>query len=80
MFTRGSHKQQFPPPSELNTYSPPPSVVSITPRRGDVVVFTELLRHGTRRWTVRRRPTTLHMRAFALRILIAAADQTAVWG
>ena len=47
----GSHRSAFAMPKEINIYSPPPSVVNICPNAGDCVVFTELLCHGSRRWT-----------------------------
>ena len=41
----------FHPPPHLDIYSPPPSVVNVTPKKGQVIIFTELLCHGARKWT-----------------------------
>jgi hypothetical protein len=48
----GSHKSQFAAPDDLTSYSDPPSVVNLPINAGDCVVFTELLRHGARKWTL----------------------------
>ena len=47
----GSHKGNFPIPSHIDIYSCPPTVVNVTPKAGDVVLFTEALCHGARQWT-----------------------------
>ncbi|MDA0335522.1 MAG: phytanoyl-CoA dioxygenase family protein, partial [bacterium] len=48
----GSHKSHFAAPDDLTVDSDPPSVVNLPINAGDCVVFTELLRHGARRWTL----------------------------
>ncbi|MBT4098160.1 MAG: hypothetical protein HOM68_01855 [Gemmatimonadetes bacterium] len=48
----GSHKSHFAAPDDLTVDSDPPSVVNLPLNAGDCVVFTELLRHGARRWTL----------------------------
>jgi ectoine hydroxylase-related dioxygenase (phytanoyl-CoA dioxygenase family) len=47
----GSHKANFRRPRDLDIYEEPPLVANICPRAGDVVLFTEALVHGARRWT-----------------------------
>ncbi|MCH8295159.1 phytanoyl-CoA dioxygenase family protein [Candidatus Poribacteria bacterium] len=46
----GSHKSHFPKPPDIDIYSDPPAVVNVTPKAGDVVLFTEALCHGARPW------------------------------
>jgi hypothetical protein len=48
----GSHKSNFAKPAELGIYSDPPAVHNVIVRAGDVVLFTEALCHGARRWTL----------------------------
>jgi hypothetical protein len=52
----GSHRSAFAMPEEIDIYTPPPSVVNICPNAGDTVVFTEMLCHGSRRWTEQNYP------------------------
>ncbi len=47
----GSHKSNFAKPSDVDIYSDPPEVVNVPARAGDIVLFTELLCHGARKWT-----------------------------
>lgn len=47
----GSHKGHFKRPPSINLHSDPPAVINVCPRAGDVVLFTENLCHGARRWT-----------------------------
>jgi ectoine hydroxylase-related dioxygenase (phytanoyl-CoA dioxygenase family) len=47
----GSHKAQFARPGDIDIYDDPPTVVNVCPKAGDVVLFTESLVHGGRRWT-----------------------------
>jgi hypothetical protein len=47
----GSHKSSFPKAEDVDIYCDPPTVVNLCPKAGDVVVFTEALCHGGRRWT-----------------------------
>lgn len=47
----GSHKSTFAAPEDIGLYAEPPVVVCPDVSAGDVVVFTENLRHGGRRWT-----------------------------
>ena len=58
----GSHKSHFPKPSNINIYSDPPQVVNVTPKAGDVVLFTEALCHGARRWTLETPRLTVFVR------------------
>ena len=48
----GSHKSNFPKPDHVNIYDSPPTVANISVKAGDVVLFTESLCHGARRWTL----------------------------
>lgn len=48
----GSHKSNFPYPEEIGIYDDPPTVCNVQVQAGDCVLFTELLRHGGRRWTL----------------------------
>lgn len=47
----GSHKSNFPRPANLGIYDDSPMVVNLNVNAGDVVLFTEALCHGARRWT-----------------------------
>ena len=47
----GSHKSYFPRPGDVDIYDEPPVVANVSVRAGDVVLFTEALCHGARRWT-----------------------------
>jgi ectoine hydroxylase-related dioxygenase (phytanoyl-CoA dioxygenase family) len=47
----GSHKGSFAVPEDVGIYDGPPIVDCPDVKAGDVVVFTETLRHGGRRWT-----------------------------
>jgi hypothetical protein len=47
----GSHKAYFERPEHIDLYTEPPTVVNVCPNAGDVVLFTEALCHGGRRWT-----------------------------
>ena len=48
----GSHKSNFPKPEGVNIYDGPPTVANVNVKAGDVVLFTEALCHGARRWTL----------------------------
>jgi hypothetical protein len=53
----GSHQSNFPPPDRLD----PDLVVDVPMRAGDVVIFTEALRHGTATWQgLQQRRTLLY--------------------
>ncbi|HVF11431.1 MAG TPA: phytanoyl-CoA dioxygenase family protein [Abditibacteriaceae bacterium] len=47
----GSHKTPFARPHDIGLYDDPPTVVNVCPKAGDVVLFTEALVHGARKWT-----------------------------
>jgi ectoine hydroxylase-related dioxygenase (phytanoyl-CoA dioxygenase family) len=47
----GSHKGNFKIPSSITLYDDPPTVVNVPIKSGDAIIFTPLLRHGTRKWT-----------------------------
>ena len=47
----GSHKSNFPWPENVTTRSEPPLLITPEINAGDVLIFTELLRHGGRNWT-----------------------------
>jgi phytanoyl-CoA dioxygenase PhyH len=47
----GSHKSNFAAPDNLTIDDEPPLVINIPAQAGDVVIFTEALRHGGRKWT-----------------------------
>jgi hypothetical protein len=47
----GSHKSNFRCPDDITVDTPAPLVIAPQLYAGDVVVFTELLRHGGRGWT-----------------------------
>lgn len=46
----GSHKSNFPMPDNINIYSEPPILHNVSVSAGDVVLFTEALCHGARKW------------------------------
>ena len=48
----GSHKSNFSKPDHVNIYDGPPTVANVNVKAGDVVLFTEALCHGARRWTL----------------------------
>lgn len=48
----GSHKSNFRRPEHVNIYDGPPTVANVNAKAGDVVLFTEMLCHGGRRWTL----------------------------
>ncbi len=58
----GSHKSNFPYPNDVGIYDPPPTVVNVNVEAGDCVLFTELLRHGARRWTLETPRHTVFVR------------------
>jgi hypothetical protein len=47
----GSHKTNFRCPEDITIDTPAPLVIAPQLHAGDVVIFTELLRHGGRNWT-----------------------------
>jgi len=47
----GSHKTPFVRPDDIDIYDEPPTVINVCPKAGDVVLFTEALVHGARKWT-----------------------------
>ncbi len=47
----GSHKSHFPKPEHVGIYDGPPTVDNVSVEAGDVVLFTEALCHGARKWT-----------------------------
>ena len=47
----GSHKAYFPKPDHIDIYDGPPIVANPSVKAGDVVLFTEALCHGARKWT-----------------------------
>lgn len=52
----GSHKSNFACPDEITVDTPAPLVIAPDIHAGDVVIFTELLRHGGRAWTNKAEP------------------------
>lgn len=48
----GSHKSNFSKPDHVNIYDGPPTVANVNVKAGDIVLFTEALCHGARRWTL----------------------------
>jgi hypothetical protein len=46
----GSHKSNFKCPDDITVDTPAPLVIAPEIHAGDVVIFTELLRHGGRNW------------------------------
>jgi hypothetical protein len=51
----GSHKANFPPPPTVD----PDLVIDVPLHAGDVVIFSEVLRHGTARWEGAQQRRTL---------------------
>ena len=58
----GSHKAYFPKPDNVDIYAGSPIVANPTVRAGDVVLFTEALCHGARKWTENWPRTTAFVR------------------
>ncbi|MDA0839549.1 MAG: phytanoyl-CoA dioxygenase family protein [Planctomycetota bacterium] len=58
----GSHKSEFKKPEDVDIYDDPPTVFNVCPKAGDVVIFTEALCHGGRKWTHDEPRRTLFMR------------------
>ena len=58
----GSHKGNFKIPSSITLYDDPPTVVNVPIKSGDAIIFTPLLRHGTRKWTEDFSQYTVFMR------------------
>ena len=47
----GSHKTIFKRPHDIGIYDDAPTVVNVCPKAGDILLFTESLVHGARKWT-----------------------------
>ena len=60
----GSHKTYYERPEHVDVYADPPLVVNVCPNAGDVVLFTEALCHGARRWTADYPRRTVFVRYF----------------
>jgi ectoine hydroxylase-related dioxygenase (phytanoyl-CoA dioxygenase family) len=58
----GTHKAYFPKPDHVDIYCGPPIVANPTVKAGDVVLFTEALCHGSRKWTEEWPRTTAFVR------------------
>ena len=58
----GSHKAYFARPEHVDIYHGPPVVDNVAVRAGDVVLFTEALCHGARRWTLDEPRRTVFVR------------------
>ena len=58
----GSHKSNFSKPDHVNIYDGPPTVANVSVNAGDVVLFTEALCHGARRWTLDEPRRTVFVR------------------
>ena len=58
----GSHKSRLPCPKEVSLYDGVPLVQHVSVRAGDCILFTELMRHGTRRWTLQNPRRTVFIR------------------
>jgi len=58
----GSHKSNFPKPPHVNIYDDPPTVANVNVKAGDVVLFTEALCHGGRRWPLEDPRRTVFVR------------------
>ena len=58
----GSHKGNFKIPKNVTLYDDPPTVVNVPIKSGDAIIFTPLLRHGTRKWTEDFSQYTVFMR------------------
>jgi len=52
----GSHKSSFACPENITVDTPAPLVIAPELHAGDVVIFTELLRHGGRAWKYKPNP------------------------
>ncbi|MEU8151926.1 phytanoyl-CoA dioxygenase family protein [Nonomuraea sp. NPDC048901] len=56
----GSHKASFAPPAAVMQHERPAGyVIDVPMERGDVVIFTEALTHGSRTWRARHQRRTL---------------------
>ena len=49
-------------PKNVTLYDDPPTVVNVPIKSGDAIIFTPLLRHGTRKWTEDFSQYTVFMR------------------
>lgn len=58
----GSHKSNFACPEEVSLYDGGPIVHNVTARAGDCILFTELMRHVTRRRTLKTARRTVFIR------------------
>lgn len=58
----GSHKSNFACPGNVSLYDEAPIVHNVSVRAGDCVLFTELLRHGGRRWNLDEPRRTIFVR------------------
>ena len=59
----GSHKSNLPLPEALtDLHNPHECVVAVPVQRGDVIVFTEALTHGTLKWTGDHERRTAHFK------------------
>jgi hypothetical protein len=58
----GSHKSYFSRPDHVNIYDGPPTVDNVSVNAGDVVLFTEALCHGARKWTLDEPRRTVFVR------------------
>ena len=58
----GSHKSSFPKPDHVDIYDGSPTVANVSVKAGDVVLFTEALCHGARRWTLDEPRRTVFVR------------------
>lgn len=58
----GSHKAHFARPAHVDINSEPPTVINVCPKAGDVVVFTECLCHGARKWNADEPRRTVFVR------------------
>ncbi|MCX5658332.1 MAG: phytanoyl-CoA dioxygenase family protein [Planctomycetota bacterium] len=58
----GSHKAHFTRPANIDIDSEPPTVINVCPKAGDVVVFTECLCHGARKWDAAEARRTVFVR------------------
>ncbi len=60
----GSHKTNFRCPDEITIDTPAPLLIAPQLHAGDVVIFTELLRHGGRNWTQAKPRLVLYTRYY----------------
>jgi ectoine hydroxylase-related dioxygenase (phytanoyl-CoA dioxygenase family) len=58
----GSHRSNFACPDGISLYDAAPVVHNVSVKAGDCVLFTELLRHGGRRWTLEEPRRTVFVR------------------